>query len=244
MFERHGVAAPQKNTLKPWLKQHWCLPDVSGAFVAAMEDVLDVYAEPDDPKRPTVCFDETSRPLLADTQPPLPVCPGQPARVDDEYKREGTRNLFMPCEPQAGWRHVAVTERRTKHDFARQMRWLVDVQYPAAAVIRVVLDNLNTHGPGSLYEAFEPTEARRLVETLEFHDTPKHGSWLNMAEIELSIVQRQCLHRRIADEDTLTREVAAWEHRRNATKETIDGRFSITNAREKLKRLYPTHSAR
>jgi hypothetical protein len=217
---------------------------VSGAFVAAMEDVLELYAEPYAPQRPNVCFDETSRQLLADTQPLLPVHPGQPRRVDYEYKREGTRHLCMHCEPQAGWRHVAVTARRTKHDFAHQRRWLVDERYPAAEVIRVVLANLNTHGPGSLYEAFEPAEARRLVEKLEFHYTPKHGSWLNMAEIELSIVQRQCLNRRIADEDTLTREIAAWESRRNGTKDTIDWRFSITDAREKLKRLYPATSVR
>jgi hypothetical protein len=221
-----------------------CIPEVNGAFVAAMEDVLALYAEPYDPTRPTICFDETNRQLLADAQSPLPGAPGQPERVDYEYKRVGTRNLFMHCEPQAGWRHVAVTARRTAHDFAHQMRWLVDERYPEAEVIRVVLDNLNTHGPGSLYDAFAPAAARRLAEKLEFHYTPKHGSWLNMAEIELSIVQRQCLNRRIADEDTLTREVAAWEHQRNATKASIDWRFSIMDAREKLKRLYPTTSVR
>ena len=209
-----------------------------------MEDVLALYAEPYDPVRPTVCFDETSRQLLADTQAPLPVQPGQPARVEYEYKRAGTRNLFIHCEPQAGWRHVEVTERRTKHDFAHQMQWLVNERYPEADVIRVVLDNLNTHGPGSLYEAFEAAEARRLVEKVEFHYTPKHGSWLNMAEIELSILQRQCLTRRIADEATLQREVAAWEQQRNKAQDTIDWRFSVTEAREKLKRLYPTTSVR
>jgi DDE superfamily endonuclease len=209
-----------------------------------MEDVLALYAEPYDPKRPKVCFDETSRQLLADPQPPLAIQPGQPERVDYEYKRAGTRNLFLHCEWQTGWRHVEVTERRTQHDFAQQMQWLVDKRYPEAEVIRVILDNLNTHGPGSLYEAFAPAEARRLVEQLEFHYTPKHGSWLNMAEIELSVLQRQCLRRRIADEEMLTREVAAWERHRNDTKETIDWRFSITDAREKLKRLYPTNSVR
>jgi DDE superfamily endonuclease len=238
------VASAQKNTLKPWLKHQWCLPAVSGVFVAAMEDVLSVYAEPYDPKRPKVCFDETSRQLLADIRPPLPGQPGYPGRIDYEYKRAGTRNLFIHCEPQAGWRHVAVTERRTQRDFACQMQWLVDERYPEANVIRVVLDNLNTHGPGALYEAFEPAEARRLVEKLEFHYTPKHGSWLNMAEIELSILQRQCLTRRIADEAMLQREVAAWEQQRNQAQDTIDWRFSVTDAREKLKRLYPTHSVR
>jgi hypothetical protein len=209
-----------------------------------MEDVLDLYAEPYDEKRPKVNFDETSRQLIADTRAPLEVGCGQPRRYDHEYKRNGTRNIFIHCEPQTGWRHVEVTERRTKTDFAHQMNWLVDERYPEVEVIRVVLDNLNTHGPGSLYEAFEPGEARRLVKKLEFHYTPKHGSWLNMAEIELSIMQRQCLNRRIADEATLKREVATWEKQRNDAKETIDWRFSIPNAREKLKRLYPTNLMR
>jgi hypothetical protein len=226
------------------LKQQWCIPEVSGAFVAAMEDVLALYAEGYDEKRPKVNFDETSRQLIADLQPPLVVAAGRPHREDHEYERNGTRNLFIVCEPQAGWRHVAVTERRTKQDFAQQMKWLVEERYPEAEVIRVILDNLNTHGPGSLYDVFEPAEARQLVEKLEFHYTPKHASWLNMAEIELSILQRQCLKRRIADEAMLKREVAAWEQQRNAAQETIDWRFTITDAREKLKRLYPTNSLR
>lgn len=209
-----------------------------------MEDVLDLYAEQYDEKRPKVNFDETSRQLIADTRTPMEVTAGRPQRYDHEYERKGTRNLFMICEPQTGWRHVEVTQRRTKTDFAHQMKWLVDERYPEAEKIRVILDNLNTHGPGSLYEAFEPEEARRLVGKLEFHYTPKHGSWLNMAEIELSILQRQCLNRRIADEAILMREVAAWEQQRNDAKETIDWRFSITDAREKLKRLYPTNSLR
>ena len=205
-----------------------------------MEDVLALYAEPYDPQRPKVNFDETSRQLLADVEPPLQAQPGQPLRYDSEYERVGTRNLFIHVEPQAGFRHVVVTERRTKQDFAQQMKWLVDERYPEAEVIRVILDQLNTHGPASLYEAFAPAEARRLVEKLEFHYTPKHGSWLNMAEIELSILQRQCLDRRIPDEATLKREVAAWEERRNKEQATIDWRFSITDAREKLQRLYPS----
>jgi hypothetical protein len=213
-------------------------------FVAAMEDVLALYAEPYDARRPKVNFDETSRQLIADRPPPLGVSAHHPQREDHEYERKGTRNLFLVCEPQAGWRQVTVTERRTKQDFAQQMKWLVDERYPQAEVIRVILDNLNTHGPGSLYDAFEPAEARRLVEKLEFHYTPKHGSWLNMAEIELSILQRQCLQRRIANEDLLKREVALWEQQRNAAQETIDWRFTITDAREKLKRLYPTNSLR
>jgi hypothetical protein len=209
-----------------------------------MEDVLDLYGEKYDPLRPKVNFDETSRQLIADTRSPFGAIAGRPQRYDYEYKRNATRNLFMICEPQTGWRHVEVTERRTKQDFAHQMKWLVDERYPEAEVIRVILDNLNTHGPGPLYEAFEPAEARRLVEKLEFHYTPKHGSWLNMAEIELSISQRQCLNRRIGDEETLKQEVAAWEQQRNDAQETIDWRFSITDAREKLKRLYPTNSLR
>lgn len=209
-----------------------------------MEDLLDLYAEEYDPLRPKVNFDETSRQLIADTRRPVEAAVGRPRRYDYEYKRKATRNLFIFCEAQTGWRHVEVTERRTKQDFAHQMKWLVDERYPEAEVVRVILDNLNTHGPGSLYEAFEPAEARRLVEKLEFHYTPKHGSWLNMAEIELNILQRQCLNRRIGDEETLKREVAAWEKQRNDAQETIDWRFTITDAREKLKRLYPTNSLR
>jgi transposase len=244
LFGRYGPAAAEKNTLKPWLKQQWCIPEVSGTFVAAMEDVLALYAEAYDAKRPKVNFDETSRQLIADRHPPVSVRVGCPQREAHEYERQGTRNLFIVCEPQAGWRQVTVTERRTKQDFAQQMKWLVDERYPQADIIRIILDNLNTHGPGSLYDAFEPAEARRLVEKLEFHYTPKHGSWLNMAEIVLSILQRQCLNRRIATEEMLKREVAAWEQQRNAAQDTIDWRFTITDAREKLQRLYPTKSLR
>lgn len=208
-----------------------------------MEDVLDLYAEPYDPRRPKVNFDETSKQLIKETRLPLEAQPGRPARHDYEYERNGTRNLFLFTEPQAGWRHVTVTQRRTMPDFAHQMRWLVDERYPEAEVIRVVLDNLNTHKAASLYEAFAPEEARRLIKKLEFHYTPKHGSWLNMAEIELSVLQRQCLDRRIPDEATLNHEVAAWEEQRNQEQATIDWRFSVTNAREKLKRLYPSHPA-
>src|SRR5215831_8753365 len=208
-----------------------------------MEDVLDLYAEAYDPLRPKVNFDETSKQLIEEKREPLPAKAGRAQRYDYEYKRNGTRNLFMMCEPQAGWRHIAVTKRRTKVDFAQQMKWLVEERYPEAEVIRVVLDNLNTHKPASLYEAFAPEEARRIVKRLEFHYTPKHGSWLNMAEIELSVLQRQCLDRRISNEEALKREITAWEQRRNKEKATIDWRFSVTDAREKLKRLYPSRSA-
>jgi hypothetical protein len=207
-----------------------------------MEDVLDLYAEPYDPQRPTVTFDETSKQLIGETRPPLPAQPGHPARYDYEYKRNGTRNIFLFCEPQAGWRHVAVTAQRTMEDFAHQMKWLVDERYPHAAVIRVVLDNLNTHKPGSLYETFSAAEAHRLRQKLEFHYTPKHGSWLNMAEIELSVFARQCLQRRIATETTLTQELAAVETARNTARATIHWQFTTTEARVKLVHLYPSTS--
>lgn len=205
-----------------------------------MEDVLDIYAEPYDPKRPKVNFDETSKQLIAETRSRLSAQPGQCERYDYEYQRNGVANVFMFVEPQAGWRHVQVTDQRTKLDFAQQMKWLIDEKYPEVEVVRVILDNLNTHKPASLYEAFEPEEARRILKKLEFHYTPKHGSWLNMAEIELSVLQRQCLDRRIADQPTLKQEIAAWELERNKEKATIDWRFSISDAREKLKRLYPS----
>jgi hypothetical protein len=208
-----------------------------------MEDVLDLYGEPYDEKRPKVNFDETSKQLIQETRTGLAGKAGRVQRYDYEYKRNGVRNLFMMCEPQAGWRHVAITQRRTKVDFAHQMKWLVDERYPEAEVIRVVLDNLNTHRAASLYEAFEPSEARRIVKKLEFHYTPKHGSWLNMAEIELSILQRQCLDRRIGDEEILLREVVAYEQRRNAEKARIDWQFKVTDARVKLHRLYPSRSS-
>ena len=207
-----------------------------------MEDVLDLYAEPYDPDRPVVCFDETSTQLLADTRPPIPVQPGQPRRQDYEYRRAGTRNIFLTCEPLAGWRHVAITERRTMQDFAHQMRWLVDEAYPDASVVRVVLDNLNTHRMASLYETFPAAEARRIVRRLEFHHTPKHASWLNMAEIEFSVLTRACLQGRNPDETALQRAINAYEAQRNASKATINWRFSTREARTKLHRLYPFNS--
>jgi DDE superfamily endonuclease len=205
-----------------------------------MEDVLEVYAEPYDPTRPKVNVDETTKQLITETRPPWPAQPGRPPRYDDEYERNGTRNLFLFGEPQAGWRHVQVTEQRTQLDFASAMQGLVDEGYPEATVIRVVLDHLTTPKVASLYEAFEPAEARRIARKLEVHDTPKHGSWLNMAEIELRVLQQQCLDRRVPDEAMLTRAIAAWAHQRNTEQATIDWRFSISNARHKLKRLYPS----
>ena len=209
-----------------------------------MEDVLDLYAEPYDPARLVVCFDETSTQLLAEVRTSIPAGPGQPGREDYEYRREGTRNLFLACEPLAGWRHVEVTGRRTKVDFAWQMRWLVDQTnpvdqaYPEAGVIRGVLDNLNTHRKGSLYEAFPAAEARRIARKLEFHHTPKHGSWLNMADIEFSIISRRCLRQRLPHEEALCREVHALEQERNEARAVINWRFTIGDARMKLRRLY------
>jgi len=207
-----------------------------------MEDVLDLYAEPYNPERPVVCFDETSKQLLAEPRSPIPPKPGRRERYDYEYQRQGTRNLFMLCEPLAGWRQVTVTERRTMVDFAQQMRWLADEAYPSAQKIRVVLDNLNTHKPASLYEAFEPKEAGRIRQRLEFHYTPKHGSWLNMAEIEFSVLARRVLRRRISDAETLSGEIAALEAERNQAGATIDWRFSTADARIKMHHLYPANN--
>lgn len=204
-----------------------------------MEDVLDLYMQPYDPAYPQVCMDELSKQLIGETRVPLPPAPGQVARMDYEYERLGVANLFIFFEPLAGWRHLLVTERRTKRDWAQAVRELVDVHYPHARTIRLVLDNLNTHVGGALYEAFPPAEARRILTRLEIHYTPKHGSWLNMAESELSILARQCLDRRIADPRTLAREVAAWEHRRNSTQAQMTWRFTTADARIKLLHLYP-----
>jgi hypothetical protein len=216
------------------------IPTVGAEFVWRMEALLDLYAEPYDPARPVVGFDETSKQLVAETRTPLPMAPGRPERVDYEYERNGTANLFLLCQPLRGWRHVDVTERRTKDDFARQMRDLVDRHFPDATVIRVVLDNLNTHTPAALYEAFPPAEARRVLRKLEFHYTPVHGSWLNMAEIEFSLLSRQCLGRRIPDRDILATEVAGWEAARNEQRATVRWQFTVDDARTKLHRLYPS----
>ncbi len=205
-----------------------------------MEDVLDVYTQPYDPLYPQVCMDEVSKQLLGDTREPLPAQPGRPERVDYEYEREGVVNLFLFCEPLAGQRWVSVTQQRTKADWAKQIQQLVDVRYPHAKRIRLVCDNLNTHTPASLYEVFPPSEAKRLADKLEMHYTPKHGSWLNIAEIELSVLSRQCLDRRIPDVATLEAEVGAWQERRNARGGSINWRFTTNDARIKLKRLYPS----
>jgi hypothetical protein len=207
-----------------------------------MEDVLTVYKRNFKPDEPLVCMDETSKQLIKETRCPIPAVPGRPARYDYEYDRNGVCNLFMFFEPLAGKRHVSVTERRTKADWAMQIKQLLDVHYPTAKKVTLVMDNLNTHTGASLYEIFQPNEARRLLDRLKIHYTPKHGSWLNMAEIELSVLSRQCLDRRIPNKATLTTEVAAWQQRRNISEAKVDWRFTTAEARIKLKHLYPTLS--
>ena len=222
------------------MSEQWCLaPTADPDFVWHMEDVLSVYARPLDPARPVVCLDETSRQLLGEVRPPTPPAPGRPTRHDPEYARNGVANCFLVTEPLRGWRAVAVSDQRTRLDFAACVKALVDVHYPAAERIVLVLDQLNTHSPASLYAAFPPAEAKRLADRLEIHHTPKHGSWLNMAELELSVLQRQCLRQRLPDRDAMDREVTAWATRRNAQTKRIDWQFTTTDARTKLRRLYP-----
>ena len=228
--------------LKPWQKQEWCIPTVSPEFVWRMEDILALYVEPYDPRYPVVCVDESPYQLISEARQPLPMVPGQPTRYDYEYRREGTCNLFMLFQPLQGWRHVKVTDRRTAKDFAHCMQELVDVHFPKAALISVVLDNLNTHTPAALYEAFPPAEARRLLRKLEFRYTPKHGSWLNMAEIEFAVVSKQGLDQRLPTQERVRRTTTAWETQRNAVQATVNWRFTIAKARRKLKRLYPSQS--
>jgi hypothetical protein len=222
------------------LKEQWCLPPEQDAeFVCAMEDVLDVYHRPYDEKRPLIALDESSKQLIGETVQPLPAEPGQPERFDYEYVRNGTANLFMISEPLLGWRAVQVTERRTAKDFAEVVRWLAEDVHPEAEKLVLVMDNLNTHKLASLYEAFPPEQARRIAERLEIHYTPKHGSWLNVAEIELSVLSRQCLNRRIESIDELRNEVGAWEEARNEKQVEVRWRFTTADARVKLRRLYP-----
>lgn len=228
------------NELKPWLKAEWCIPPEQNAeFVYRMEDVLDVYHRPFDPDRPLICFDETPVQLISETRQHIPTQAGHPARYDYEYCRHGSANLFMFFAPLLNWRHIKVTERRTKKDWAWCMHDLVYHHFPNAERCVLVEDNLNTHSPAALYEVFKPDIAKSILNRLEFHFTPKHGSWLNMAEIELSVISRQCLSGYIPDTDTLERETWAWETERNAKKATVDWRFTTDDARIKLKRLYP-----
>src|SRR5271167_761038 len=237
---QHDRADAKKNVLKPHLKEQYVIPpDANAAFVAAMEDVLEVYHRPHDPDRPVVCLDETSKQLIAETRVPIPAKPGHPERYDYEYERNGTANLFMMFAPLEGWRHVEVTDRHTAVDYARVLKDLSDTHFPNVSQIVLVQDNLNTHKPASLYEAFPAAEARRLVERFEWHYTPKHGSWLDMAESELSVLSGQCLDRRIPDKLTLAEEIAAWEDSRNKKHVKADWHFTTADARVKLKRLHP-----
>ncbi len=213
----------------------------SAEFVAAMEDVLEVYHRPYDPEHPLVCMDECSKQLIGEVREPLPPKPGQIAKYDSEYERLGTANIFMAVEPLAGQRTTQVTERRTRVDWARFVQFLLLTAYPEAKKLVLVMDNLNTHGIASLYEAFDPETARTLAARLEIHYTPKHGSWLNMAETELSVLSRQCLDRRIDSRDFMEREVTAWQSARNNAEAKINWRFTTADARIKLKRLYPSY---
>jgi transposase len=228
-----------ENDLKPWRKDMWCIPQVDGEYVARMEDVLDLYAEAPDPERPVVCFDETPVQLIGEVRKPIPAKPGQLERYDYEYRRNGTVNLFVFFDPHRAWRRVKVTERRTAQDYAQCMRELVDVHYPKATCIRVVQDNLSIHTAGALYQAFPPAQARRILRRLEFHYTPKHASWLNMVEIEIGVLQGQCLDRRIDHPKQLAHEIAAWERQRNKARARINWMFTTDKARAKIGRAYP-----
>jgi transposase len=229
--------------LKPWQEKMWCIPEINGEFVARMEDVLELYAQEPDPRRPVVCFDETPRQLIGEERVPLCAAPGKPRRVDYEYVRNGTANVFMFVDVNRPWRHAKVTDQRTCVDFAECMRDLVDLHYPTSEKIRVVLDNLSAHSAGALYQAFSPEEARRILDRLEFHFTPKHASWLNMVEIEIGVMVRQCLDRRIPAKNILVAEIACWERRRNAEGAKIKWLFTVDRARQKLGRAYPHPSA-
>ena len=228
-----------ENALKPWRRDMWCVPKVDAAYVAAMEDVLDLYAEAADPKRPVISFDESPTQLIGEVREPIPAEPGQLERFDFEYKRNGTQNLFVFLDVHRPWRKVKVTERRTATDFAACMGDLSDLHFPEADKIRVVMDNLSTHSPASLYNAMPAAEARRILRRLEFHYTPKHASWLNMVEIEIGVLRSQCLERRIPSREMLISEIAAWERLRNDSGARITWMFTTEQARHKLRRAYP-----
>jgi len=228
------------NELKPWQRKMWCIPAVDAEFVVRMEDILELYAERPNAHRPVVCFDETPIQLIGEARVPVPATPGNIARIDYEYRRNGTANLFLFLDAHRPWRHVKITNQRTAADFAFCMRDLADVHYPNADRIRVVMDNLSTHKAKNLYEVFAPDEARRILRRLEFHYTPKHASWLNMVEIEISVLSSQCLDRRIPDRETLAAEIAAWERKRNATGARVRWMFNVNDARRKMGRAYPS----
>lgn len=229
----------KKNALKPWRVKSWCIAKPTAGYVAKMEDVLDVYHRPYDPKRPQICFDESGKELQDTPRGSLPLVPEQGIRQDYEYTRQGACNLFLAIEPLTGWRKVQVTVQRTAYDLAEFLRQLVEEDRPDAETLVLVADNLNTHSSACLYQRFAPEQARRIAAKLEWHYTPEHGSWLNMAECELSVLAQQCLDRRLPDQATLAHEVQAWVDRRNTAKVTIDWQFTTADARIKLKRLYP-----
>jgi transposase len=232
-----------ENDLKPWRKKMWCVPQVDAEYVARMEDVLDLYAEEPDPQRPVVCFDESPIQLIGEVRQPIPPEPGQIERYDYEYRRNGTANLFVFLDANRPWRRVKVTERRTAQDFAVCMLELTDLYYPKADRIRVVLDNLSTHSAAALYQTFPADEARRVLRRLEFHYVPKHASWLNMVEIEISVLAGQCLDRRIESHSRLVAETAAWQKQRNAARARINWMFTTEKARTKMGRAYPKPAA-
>ena len=237
-MSRDNTDISKKGDLKPWLKKHWCIGKIDGEYLARMEDVLDLYEEPYDPKKPVICVDERPCQLIGDVVAPIPMKPGSPKKVDYQYERKGTCNIFIAFEPLTGWRYIEVREHRTKMDYAEFMD-KVSEHYPDVEVMRVVQDNLNTHTPGSFYERFDAQKAWCLKNRFEFHPTPKKGSWLNMVEIELSVLSKQCLDRRIGDMETLCREAKAWEEDRNRRKAKVNWRFTTNDARVKLERHYP-----
>jgi transposase len=228
----------KEKDLKPWQKKMWCIGNMDAAFIARMESILDLYAEPSDPKRPVINFDETGKQLVAQINEPKPIKPGQVAKEDYEYERAGVTNIFMFFDRHRGWRNAKVTEQKTALDFAECMRDLVDEHYPNADVVRVVLDNFGTHNEASLYKAFSPEEARRILRRLEFHYTPKHASWLNMAEIEIGVMNQQCLDRRIPNKKQLIDELTYWQQSRNAEQASIKWMFNVDTARKKLHKAY------
>lgn len=228
-----------ENHLKPWRRDMWCIPAVDAEYVARMEDVLDLYNEAPDPKRPVVCFDESPTQLIGEVRQPIAAKPGQLERFDCEYRRNGTANLFVFLDAHKSWRHVKVTDRRAATDFASCMRDIVDLHFPEVEKIRVVLDNLSTHSASALYQTFPAPQARRILRRLEFHHTPRHASWLNMVEIEIGVLRSQCLDRRIGSRELLLREIAAWQHQRNKSGARINWMFTPEKARAKMTRVYP-----
>ncbi|MEK5028129.1 MULTISPECIES: IS630 family transposase [unclassified Paenibacillus] len=228
----------EKNEIKPWLVKEWCIPEASAEFVAKMEDVLDVYQRPYDPKRPVVCIDETNKQLIKETR--ISCASGQPEKVDSEYERNGVADVFKIFEPLAGKRETIVTTTRTAVDFAQVLKYTSDVLYPHAKKVVLITDNLNTHSTASLYKAFSPEEAHRIANRFEWHHTPKHESWLDMAEIEIGIMSRQALEKPLPDMESFKKQVSTWTQQRNAAGSKVNWQFTTQDARIKLKRLYPT----